>query len=127
VIAGNTVLGVAVLVWPADGQSFDHDKLHLLDFITLYLGEALYARRLRDLLDSRLLHLALTSDVERTINQVRVGSVPTLDKMTRIVAKSFFREMTKAGFGTNQIIGAATEIISELHGHLQKRNKESDQ
>jgi len=122
IIAGESVLGMVVVVCSGPDSRFDRDKLHLLEAIALYLGQALYARRLSDLLNSRLLHLALTSDVGRTVNQIRLGSVPALDKMTRIVAKSFFREMTKAGFGSHQIIRAATEIISELHSHLQKRS-----
>lgn len=121
IVAAKSRLGTVVLMSPAQNYCFDPDDLQLLDTITLYLGQVLHARRMRDLLDSRLLHLAMPTDVARTVNQIRMGSVPALDKMTRIVAKSFFREMTKAGFGSHQIIRAATEIISELHNHLQKR------
>jgi hypothetical protein len=127
IVVGDTVLGVVIAVRPAKERPFDGEDLHLLDTVTLYLGQAIHARRLRDLLDSRLLHLALTTDLERTLKEIRVGSVPALDKMTRIVAKSFFREMSKAGFGSHQIIRAATEIISELHRHLQKRSTQMDE
>lgn len=119
IVAGDTVLGLVTVTGPVEERPFDGDDLHLLDTITLYLGQAIHARCLRDLLDSRLLHLAIGNEPERSSTQVRVGSVPTLDKMTRIVARSFYREMTKAGFGSHQIITAATEIISELHSNLK--------
>ena len=126
IVAGDAVLGVVKVVCSAEEHRFDRDNLHLLDTITLYLGQALYARRLGEVLDSRLLRLASVTEGER-IKPVRVGSIPALDKVTRIVAKSFYREMTKAGFGTHQIIRAATEIISELQSTLRERCTQIDE
>jgi hypothetical protein len=42
------------------------------------------------------------------------------------VAKSFFREMTRAGFDAGQIIGAASEIISQLSTTLNRHGKRRD-
>jgi hypothetical protein len=91
-----------------------------LDSIGLFLAKAIQTQQLQGLLDSRLVQLALTQSVGRAGDRVRMESVPHLDRMTRIVARSFYREMTRAGFGSQQIISAATEIISELSNSLQR-------
>jgi hypothetical protein len=43
--------------------------------------------------------------------------------MARIVARSFYREMTIAGFSQSQIIKVASEIISELSVSVRRHSK----
>jgi L-methionine (R)-S-oxide reductase len=45
------------------------------------------------------------------------------EDVARILARSFFREMTKAGFESAQIVGAASELIDQLHHQLQHEKK----
>jgi hypothetical protein len=40
-----------------------------------------------------------------------------------ILTKSFYKEMTRAGFSSSQIIYAASESITRLDGKLQPHNK----
>jgi L-methionine (R)-S-oxide reductase len=40
-----------------------------------------------------------------------------------LLAKSFYREMKSAGFGPNQIVGAAGEIIDQLSASLRKHGQ----
>lgn len=44
-------------------------------------------------------------------------------EMARIVARSFYREMTIAGFSQSQIIKVASEIISELSVSVRRHSK----
>ena len=41
------------------------------------------------------------------------------DDLARILARSFFKEMTRAGFAPGQIVSAASELIGQLNGSLQ--------
>ena len=43
--------------------------------------------------------------------------------MANILAKSFFKEMTRAGFGSSQIVNAASEIIAQLSGSLNRHSR----
>jgi Fe-S cluster assembly ATPase SufC len=56
--------------------------------------------------------------------QERVGESVRLayrnpEDVAKILARSFFREMTKAGFEPAQIVSAATELIDQLNQRLQ--------
>jgi len=43
------------------------------------------------------------------------------NQIARILARSFYREMLGAGFNLNQILFAATEVISELSSTIKVR------
>jgi hypothetical protein len=45
------------------------------------------------------------------------------DQVAKILAKSFYKEMTRAGFGPSQIVNAASEIIEQLSGSLNRHSK----
>jgi hypothetical protein len=40
--------------------------------------------------------------------------------VAKILARSFFTEMTKAGFESGQIVSAASELIEQLNRRLQR-------
>ena len=39
------------------------------------------------------------------------------------MAKSFYKEMTRTGFGSSQIINVASDIIAQLNTSLQRHSK----
>jgi hypothetical protein len=41
------------------------------------------------------------------------------EAVARVLARSFFKELTKAGFAPAQIISATTEIIDQLNTQLK--------
>jgi L-methionine (R)-S-oxide reductase len=49
------------------------------------------------------------------------------EDVARILARSFFKEMTKTGFKPAQIVGAATELIGQLNNHLQQKKNGTGQ
>ncbi len=119
------VFAVISVAEPRQRLSFDQEDLELLDSIALFVAKTIQALQLKDQLDSRLLQLALAQSAGKACDQVQTGSVSHLDRMTGIVARSFYREMTRAGFGSHQIISAATQIISELNDNLQRFSRRS--
>ena len=67
--------------------------------------------------------MAVTNQLEDTpVNKsITIHPNPTL--LAKLVAKSFFRELTKSGFGPNQIIEIATEVLNLLHNTLNKHKQ----
>lgn len=109
------IVGV-INVAGACGQIFDDTGLQLLEVIALFIGKSIQVQQLQRLLDSRFAQFALqqeTSGAART-------EYRNPDEIARILAKTFYKEMTKAGFAPAQIIQASSEIIDQLHYHLKK-------
>jgi len=65
--------------------------------------------------------LALMQEVKGKLDTAIVYQNP--DQVVKILAKSFFKEMSKAGFGSDQIVRAASEIIDQLCVNLQRHTK----
>lgn len=106
------------------GSHFCEDELRLLEVMALFIGKSIQVQQLRRLLDSRFAQMALLQEAQ--LAKERVGASVRLayrhpEDVARILARSFFREMTKAGFESAQIVGAATELIGQLNQHLQQR------
>lgn len=121
-IDGN-IIGVINASGPKGRKRFTLDDLNLLDIVALFVTKSIQVIQLQNILNSRFAQIALARDADRTIGEVMVGAAHNPDQLAKILAKSFYREMTRAGFGSNQIIGAASEIISQLSKGLQKHRK----
>jgi hypothetical protein len=119
------VMGLVHVRGPIDRPSFDGDDFWLLKIVTVYIGKSLHAKQLQNLLHSRFAQIALAQSVDDTVGRV-LAVVPHPGRIVKILAKSFYLEMTKAGFGTKEIINAASQIISELSASLKRHAKRRD-
>lgn len=118
------IVGVVNVSSHARGDVFTPADLNLLEVIALFIGKSIQAIQLQNILNSRFAQLALLHEAEKSLEPMGVGvAVQNPDQMAKILAKSFYKEMTRAGLGSNQIISAASEIISQLSGSLQRHNK----
>jgi len=74
----------------------------------------------RHLLRSRYLQAAVAREAEpATAGSLdAIGNDPV--RISKLLAKSFYKEMAAAGFGSDHIITATTEIISLLNENLGK-------
>jgi GAF domain-containing protein len=116
------IVGVANLSGPLHGPAFVAADLHLLEVVALFIGKSIQVIQLQHLLDSRFAQLALLQEVqERVGSSVRTAYRHPGDA-AKILARSFFREMTKAGFESGQIVTAATELIEQLNHKLHRNN-----
>jgi signal transduction protein with GAF and PtsI domain len=102
------------------GVTFCHADLMLLDVIALFIGKSVQVSQLQAILNSRFMQLALVREAPRAAAGVAYRNP---DEVARILAKSFFREMTSAGFGEGQIVQAASEIIGLLGRSVQRHSK----
>lgn len=110
------------------GAAFSEAELHLLEVVALFIGKSVQVIQLQHLLASRFAQMALVRDAHERGHDgsgQRGGAAPGTayqnpEDVARILARSFYKEMTRAGFAPGQIVSAATELIGQLKGTLQK-------
>jgi GAF domain-containing protein len=99
------------------GSTFVRDDLVLLEVICLFIGKSIQVVQLQKLLDSRFAQLALAHEAE----EAGRTAYRNPEEVARILARSFFKELVKAGFEAPQIVGAASEIIDQLNNKLHQK------
>jgi len=113
------MIGVIQVSGAGDRPCFDPEDRCLLEIATLYIGKSLEAMQLYNILQSRFAQIALAQDAAATPANL-LDNIPDPRRLVKILARSFYQEMKKAGFGANEIIAAASEIIGELSGNLKR-------
>lgn len=121
VLHGKTV-GVIHACGPLHQCNFSMDDLHTFNVVTPIVARSIQVIQLQNILKSRFAQLALSRTDESTIGNLTGGIVDNPNQIAKILAKAFYREMLKAGFDFNQILFAATEVISELTTSLRKHS-----
>lgn len=121
--ASGKTIGALQIMDPRYKRAFTSDDLNLVELVALFVSKSLHVLQLQNILNSRFTQIALAQEADRTIGSALAANGEDADKVAKILAKSFYREMAKAGFSSNQIIGAASEIISQLSSNLQKHTK----
>lgn len=114
------IVGVINAANGKDSAAFDEAALCLLQLFASFLGRYLEIHHLRHLLGSRFAQLAMLQET--------AGEQPGTDRLAyhqpeqvaRILARSFFREMHRAGFGSAQVLSAASELIGQLNRDIQQ-------
>jgi L-methionine (R)-S-oxide reductase len=123
IILAGLPAGVLNVSLPIDRTSFSNQDQANAELAALMIGRALQVGRLDRLLDSRLAQMAFA--LEGTTDAMSMISLSTHnpDKVAKILARAFYRELRHCGFSANQIIHAAGEIISELTNSLNRHKK----
>ncbi len=112
--------GVLNISNPVDREIFSADDLAAAELAALLIARAIQVGRLERLLDSRFAQMALTLEGSANAYTVTALSAHDPDKVAKMLAKGFYKELRHCGFTPNQIIHAAGEIISELTGSLNR-------
>jgi signal transduction protein with GAF and PtsI domain len=123
---GGKVVGVINFSNPGTKTRLDQDDLQLANFVALLVGKSIHVTELQKVLRSRFLQLAIARETEALVNDTIVPAIQDANRLVKIVARTFYREMTNAGFNTSQIVDAATEVISLLSQTLEKHRKRLD-
>lgn len=111
------VIGVINANTPLNRSNIEIMDLELLTTIAFLIGKSIQVIQLQNLLRSKYAQYAL-GQARGTSISVSVHQSP--DKITKILAKTFYNEMAKAGFGTDHMLTTATEIVSLLSDKLKK-------
>jgi signal transduction protein with GAF and PtsI domain len=117
------IVGVVNISCHAQGGVFGGADLTLLEVVAMFIGKSIQVTQLQNILNSRFAQLALAQEAEKSLDGSLGAALQNPDQVAKILAKSFYKEMARAGFGSSQIINAASEIISQLSGSLQRHNK----
>lgn len=117
------IVGVVNVSGHVQGEVFSPNDLDLLEVVALFIGKSIQVIQLQNILNSRFAQLALLQEAEKNLDGPLGYALQNPDQVAKILAKSFYKEMTRAGLGSSQIINAASEIISQLSGSLQRHNK----
>ena len=112
--------GVLNISEPIERAHFTPSDLDAAELAALLVGRIIHIARLDRVLDSRFAQMAFTLEGRADSCSVVSLSSHEPDKVARMLAKAFFKEMHHCGFTPNQIIRAAGEIISELTGSLNR-------
>jgi L-methionine (R)-S-oxide reductase len=121
VLHGRTV-GVIHARGPLHQRDFSMDDLYSFNVVTPIVARSIQVNQLQNILKSRFAQLALSRMGEATTGNLTGGIVDHPNQIARLLARAFYREMLKAGFDFNQILFAATEVISELSTSLRKHS-----
>jgi hypothetical protein len=104
-----------------------------LDAFGEHLGVAIESQNLRQLLASRYATIALSRDaqdggLEQAALDVNfLAAVTHPEKVARIIARSFYKDLRRAGFETKQILVVATELIDSLNFALRRTKAKTAQ
>ena len=111
------VIGVINANTPLNRSNVERKDLDLLMTIALLIGKSIQVIQLQSLLRSKYAQYAL-GQAQGTSLSVSVHQSP--DKIAKILAKTFYNEMSKAGFGPDHMLTTAAEIVSLLSDKLKK-------
>jgi len=106
-----------------NGKSFRPADLNLLDVIAMFIGKSIQTLQLQSILNSRFAQMALIQEMQQNVDSSLKSVLHKPDQIAKIMAKSFYKEMTRAGFGSSQVITVASDIISQLNSNLQRHSK----
>lgn len=112
--------GRTVGVVNVTGTTFLEAELGLFEVIALFIGKSVQVIQLQGLLASRFAQLALVRE-----GTPGAAAYQNPDDLARILARSFFKEMTRAGFAPGQIVSAASELIGQLNGSLHDATQQA--
>jgi L-methionine (R)-S-oxide reductase len=115
--------GVINVASSAGQPPFGDTELRLLEVTALFIGKSIQVQQLQHLLDSRFAQMALLQEAKERVGASMRLAYRHPEDVAKLLARSFFREMTKAGFESAQIVSAATELIDQLNQHLQQRSR----
>jgi hypothetical protein len=117
---GNRMAGTVYITLHEDGRLPSPPDIDRLTLVCLFLGKSLQVIQLQNLLNSRYAQFALTQEGHQATNALKDLANQEPVKLAKILAKTFYREMAKAGFGCDHIISAATEIITQLNASVAR-------
>ena len=120
IFSGEQAIGTINVSIPIEKWGFDEGDLEMLRLFASLVGKSIYTAQLQTILRSKFVQMAVISDFAEQQVPASVALHPNPTKLAKIVAKSFFRELTQAGFSTNQIIEIATEVLNLLQDSLGK-------
>jgi len=118
------VVGFLCLVRPSWSAGLEAE---LFAPLSEQIGFAIEAQQLRYLLSSHYVSAASRDRGNNYPGPSVLRAVQNPEKVAKMIAKSFYKDLRKAGFATNQILMVASEIIGNLNEALQKTKARTEE
>ena len=112
-------IGVLNLSSSPGAPPFDATSLLYAEIVAALIAKSVQVERLQTLVRSRLAHATLAREEKAVVTRLTDGSVPPA-RLAKMLAKSFFRDLSAAGFEADQIIEAASEIIALVSEDIRR-------
>ncbi|WP_013323803.1 GAF domain-containing protein [Gloeothece verrucosa] len=123
IILSQRVIGVMNVSFPVDKSCFNEKDLKVLQLFTQEAGKTIHLSQLQAILKSRFVAMAVLNELEDKPVSQSITIHPNPTRLAKLVAKSFFVELTKSGFGPKQIIEIATEVLNLLQNTLNRHKQ----
>ncbi len=125
ITVGGQCIGVVSLSNRPAAAPFTDTELRLAGVVATLIGKSVQVERLQTLLRSRVAHASLAREEKTVAARLTDGSVPPA-RLAKLLARSFFRDLSDAGFEPGQIIEASTEIISLVSEDIRRFQRRRD-
>jgi L-methionine (R)-S-oxide reductase len=129
ILVSDRVIGVINVSLPEEKVCFSELDLEILELFARQAAQSVQILHLQGMLKSRFVAMAVTQELEAILagdlyhgetDLFEIAVHPHPPKLAKIVAKAFFKELTRAGFGARQVIEIATEVLNLLQNTLDK-------
>lgn len=118
------VIGVINLSFSESKEMFSEVEINIANLFVLLIEKSICILHLESLINSKIFQKSTSNNVKpQCINNEAHHFIPNPEKVSKLLAKSFYKEMSKLGFQANHIIYAASEIITQLSISLEKHKK----
>lgn len=117
------VIGVINISKPSDGRTFAESDLELATILGMFVAKSIQTLHLQYILRSKFAIAAL--EREQNAQKKSIGDfTQSPEKVAKILAKGFYRELCHAGIESDHIIVAVSEIITLLNEQLENKNEQ---
>ncbi len=123
IIMNKKVIGVIHVNTPKRKHIYNLEDLNLLNIVAMLVSKSIQVIQVQKLMQSQYTIFAMAERNKKELSSIAATACQDLDKVAKLLAKTFYREMSKAGFGPDHIIDAASEIISLLNDSVVRHKK----
>ncbi len=127
------VLGYLFLDSPTKTTAPGGAEQEFIATFCVYLGRAIEMMQMRQTLASTYARVALRKRTKQEKEQQNslpaqvLSSVQNPEAVAKIIARSFYRDLRKAGFETKQVLVVASELIRKLNDTLNKTQAKTEE
>jgi signal transduction protein with GAF and PtsI domain len=121
IIIHEKVAGVINANTPKRKPALTKKDFELLEVVSLLIGKSIQVIQLQNLLRSRYVQFAIVK--EKEMNEVPFCH--SNDELAKILARTFYSEMIKAGFAPDHMITTATEILTLLNKNQSNEDSQN--
>lgn len=114
-----SVAGVLNISRPDTPRRFSNADLDVAVALAFLLGQFIQIYQLNRLFQSNFAQFAIANEASSRFSEDINQMINNNDKAIKVLAKSFYRELKRAGFNRDLIIGSASEIISLVADDLK--------